>query len=327
MAAQGWYSNAAGAYTANNKLSKKLRTVGQPMFRFRQFSDPQQEYGRKNGKQFLFNRQGNLTTTLDGVYLSEGVPIPKSTVAYSQGTLTVYESGKAVAWSELFDSLSEIEVKEQSIVKSLVNDMAKQLDYRCYSEGANTADVCYIPTGTDANPTGTWDLDGTPSTTATRRVQVYDLKNWCDAFSWGVYGSTQYVPAPPWDGTNYVAVCSISALRSIGDDPEFEKANYYGDPEKLFSGEKGRLGGASASCRMVADNHISGRLSGAYSDECTVFAEDAVIEGVCTAEEVRDGLPGDHGRDQSSAWYYLGGWSKVWPVAAGDNRIIRVRSA
>ena len=58
-----------------------------------------------------------------------------------------------------------------------------------------------------------------------------------------------------------------------------------------------------------------------------MFAEDAVIEGVCTAEEVRDGLPGDHGRDQSSAWYYLGGWSKVWPVAAGDNRIIRVRSA
>jgi hypothetical protein len=86
------------------------------------------------------------------------------------------------------------------------------------------------------------------------------------------------------------------------------------------------MGAAAGSCRMVADNHISGRLTGAYSDECTVFAADAVMEGVCTAEEVRDGLPGDHGRDQSSAWYYLGGFTSIWPVSSGFATIIRVRS-
>lgn len=297
------------------------------MFRYRQFAKMEQKFGRKSGQKFYFNRQSNLSASLDGAYLNQNVAIPRYDVSFSQGTLTALESGRAVSWNSLFETFSEIEVKGQVIVNALVNDMAKQMDYRCALEGVEPSDVVYTPTGTDAVPTATWSVTATAGAAATRKIQVFDIKNWRDAFDWGVYGTSQYAPAPRYDGANFVMVGSVGALRSIEDDPEWQNAQYYGDPEKLFSGEKGRIAGV----RMITDNHIAGRkqLSTShtlYSDECTVFADDAIIEGSCIAEEVRDGIPADFERDMASAWYALTGYSPVWPVAAGDNRIIRVRS-
>ena len=328
MAGQNWFTNAEGAFLSNDTLSEELRTVGQPMFRYRQFAKMEQKYGRKSGQLFLFNRQSNLTAPLTGAYLSQNVPIPRYGVTFSQGTLTARESGNAIPWNELFETFSEQEVKGQVIVNALVNDMAKQMDYRCAIEGVEGSDVVYTPTGTDAVPTATWSVTGTASTPATRRIQVYDIKEWRDAFDWGVYGSNTYAPAPRYDGANFVMVGSVGALRSIEDDPEWQNAQYYGDPEKLFSGEKGRIAGV----RMVTDNHLAGRVNlnsashSLYTDECTIFADDAMIEGSCIAEEVRDGIPSDFQRDMASAWYTLCGFQNVWPVSAGDNRIIRVRS-
>lgn len=321
--ALGWFTNEGGKFLSNDTLSDQLRTVGQPMFRFRQFAKMEQKFGRKHGQRFFFDRKSNLSASLDGAYLNQNVPIPRYDVSFSQGTLTALESGRAVSWNSLFETFSEFEVKSQVIVDSLVNDMAKQLDYRAYLEGVEESDVVYTPTGTDAVPTATWAVNGSAGAAATRAIQVYDVKNWRDAFDWGVYGSNQYAPAPRYDGANFVMVGSVAAGRSIEDDPEWQNAQYYGDPEKLFSGEKGRIAGV----RIVIDNHISGRLTGAYSNECTVFADDAIIEGSCIAEEVRDGIPSDFQRDMASAWYTLTGFSPVWPVAANDNRIIRVRSS
>lgn len=321
-AGQNW-SNTDSQYLSNNTLSKELRTVGQPMFRYRQFSEPYQEFGRKGGKKFLFTRQGNANATTDGAYLNELQPVPRTNVSFNQGELTVFEHGLAIPHSELFDTVSEFEVQSQVIVNALVNNMARNIDLVCYNEGCNTGDVVYTPTGTDANPTATWAVNGTAGAAATRQAQVWDVKNWVDAFNWGVYGSTFIAPAEPQDGENFVTVGSIPMLRSISDDPAWENAQYYGDPEKLFSGEKGRI----YQDRLVADNHIAGRLTTTtYTDECTVFAKDAVREGVCTAEEVRDNIPTDFQRDRASAWYSLNGFCKEWPVSAGDNRIIRVRS-
>lgn len=322
MAGQSWYSNEVGAYLSRDTLSKKVRAKAQPMMRRRQFTEPQQEYGRKNGKRFYFNKRSNVSATLDGAYLSEGVPIPRTGVTISQGTCTALESGRAISHTELFDSFADTETKETIIVSSLSDDMAKQLDYRAYAEGFNLADVVYTPTGSDTVPTETWAVAGTAGATASRKFQVRDLKNIADAFAWGLYGTNSSAPAPPWDGTNFVAVGSVGGMRSIKDDPEWERAQYYGDPEKLFSAEAGKIYGV----RLIADNHISGRLSGAYSDEFEFFGADAVMEIICTAEEIRDGIPGDHGRDRSTAWYYLGGFACIWDYSTdGDNRIVRVR--
>ena len=322
---QGWFSNDAGAYTSNDTLSTQLRTIGQPMFRYRQFADAQQEYGRKSGKKFYFDRVSNLSGTTDGAYLSELSPIPRAAVTVSQGSATAREHGKAVAWSELFESFSEMEVKGQIIVNSLVNNMARNVDYTCYAEGCNLADVVYTPTGTDAAPTATWATNASAGAAATRRLQVYDIKNQVDTFNNGTISGTTYAPAEPWDGENYTAVGSVSALRSVSDDPEWERAQYYGDPEKLFSGEKGRIYG----CRLMSDNHIAGLSSGAYTDEITMFAKNAVIEIVCTAEEIRDDLSGDFERDRASAWYCLNGFAPVWGISSANGgafTIIRTRS-
>lgn len=239
MPGQSWATNAVGKFLSNDTLSKKLRAVAQPMMRRRQFSDPQQEYGRKNGQKFYFDKRSNVSASLDGAYLAANTPIPRTGVTFTQGTVTVYEHGRAIPWNELFETFAEFEVRDQVIVSALSDDMAKQQDYVCYAEGFNLSDVIYIPTGTDAAPTGTWDVDGTPSTAATRKFQVADVKNIVDALKWGYYGTNSSAPAPPWDGVNYCAIGSVAHMRSIKDDPEWEKAQYYGDPEKLFSGEAG----------------------------------------------------------------------------------------
>lgn len=304
-----------------------MRVVGQPMFRYRQFSEPFQEFGSRNGQQFLFTRRGNANSATDGAYLNELQPVPRTNVTTTQGSVTVREHGLAIPHTELVDVLSQFDIPGEVIVNALVDNMARNVDYTCYSEGCNTGDVVYTPTGTDANPTNTWVTDGTTNVAATRKMQVFDIKEMVDAFNWGVYPAStvsQIAPAQPYDGENFPIVGSIPMLRSISDDPAWENAQYYGDPEKLFSGEKGRI----YQARLIADNHIAGRLTTTtYSDECTVFAKDAVREAICTAEEIRQNPGTDFQRDRASAWYYLGGFCKEWPVSAGDNRIIRVRSS
>ncbi len=324
----GWFTNEGGKYLSNDTLSEDLRTEGQPMYRFRQFARMEQKFGRKSGQRFFFNRKRNLSSALTGAYLNQNVPIPRYDVTFSQGTLTALEHGEAVSWNSLFETFSETEVKGAVIVDALVNSMAGQMDYTCYLEGVEGSDVVYTPTGTDASPTATWGISGSAGAAATRGIQVFDLKEMRDAFDWGIYGGVAngtYGRAPGYDGANFVLVASVAAGRSIEDDPEWVNAQYYGDPEKLFSGEKGRIAGV----RVVIDNHISGRLSATtYSNECTMFADDAIIEGSWIAEEVRDGIPADFKRDMASAWYTLTGFKNVWDLSeANDNRIIRLRSA
>lgn len=62
--------------------------------------------------------------------------------------------------------------------------------------------------------------------------------------------------------------------------------------------------------------------------EAVIFGDDAVIEGVVIPEEIRAKVPDDYGRSKGIAWYFLGGWKRVWDFAAdGEQRIVHVTSA
>lgn len=334
MAGQSWFSNEVGKYLSNDTLSRKLRAFAQPQTRWRQFVEKDTQYGKRSGQKLLFDKRSNLSASpADGALLAENEPIPRDRFGLLQGECIARESGRAIGWSELFAQFSEFETRDP-ISSALGDHMARALDYRAYG-AFDTGKVVYTPTGSDVAPTFYWAVDGTAGASAQRDCQVLDLKNIIDAMKEGTYGSgaaatgNNSAPVPFWDGANMVAIGSVSWNRAIKDDPEWERAQYYGDPEKLFSGETGRIYGS----RNVEDNHISRRING-YGGEVTIIGAEAVMEIVVTGEEIREALPADFGRDQAMAWYYLGGYALIWTYGATsgstteyDNRIVRVRSA
>lgn len=302
-----------------------MRELGQPYVRYRQFTTPDPQFGKRHGEYLYFTKRYNAESSITGAILGEDDPIPRIRVRFGQGTLQVFECGEAHKWNEATDSRSEFDVKDQ-LIRSLSNSMALNLDKRAYDEGFNQSDVIFVPTGDIDTPDHQWAVNGTIPTTATRPVMVRDIKYIVSAFKSGRYGSnygTPPVPCEPYDGDNYVACVAVEASHKITDDPAWENPNLYGNPQAFFDGETGKIWKA----RIIEDNHIAGLLNG-QGGEMTVFGKDPVIEAVVTAEEIRESLPDDFGRSNAVAWYAHTGFANNLDYSSdrGANSIVRVRS-
>ena len=309
--AQNWARNEEGGYFANTTLSRTTRHAAQPIMKFRQFVRIEPGYGKGKGDSLDFNKIGNVQT--QGGKLSEQSRIPQTKMLIQRGTLVVDEYGNSIPYTGKLEALSAFDVNN-IITKGLRDDMAKVIDTDVGTQFTN-GDVKYIPTGLAA---GTWDTDGTASTSATKNMTLFHVKEIVDALKTGNFGSgsTGNNPCPAYDDDgNYICIASVPALRGLYDDPEWQSAAKYGAPERLFSGEVGKM----YHCRFVETNH-TGTLSataGTSSDvgEAVFFGSDPVIEGLVIPEEIRAKAPEDYGRDKGVAWYFLGGWKRVWDLS------------
>jgi N4-gp56 family major capsid protein len=321
MAGQVWSVDAVGGYLANRKLSKTMRHATQPMFKFRQFTRAEKAIGKGKGDTVDFNKVSNIQT--EGGTISEASRIPETNILIRRGTLVMEEYGNSIPYTGKLDDLSEFSV-DNIITKALRDDMAKVLDAAVATQ-FKEADLMYIPTSASA---ATWDVDGTPSTTALANLNVFHVKEIVDAMKTGIFGANTGNPIPPYDGENYVCIASVKALRGIKDDPDFEEVVKYADPERLLNGEVGRYYGV----RFIETNH-TGALSngvgtGSVLGEAVFFGADPVIEAIATAEEIRAKIPEDYGRSKGIAWYGLMGFKRVWDFSTdGEDHIVRVTSA
>ena len=111
-----------------------------------------------------------------------------------------------------------------------------------------------------------------------------------------------------------------------------EQKMQYVTPVSEYNNERGRYYG----CRMTEDmNVLSNALGGATYGEGLVFGDEAVIEAIAKAEEIRADIPKDLGRDQKVGWYAILGFAKMWDLAADDlnatgkaiERIVHITSA
>lgn len=311
---QTWSPDASGGYLANDTLSKKVRHAAQPQMRARQFVRKEPGYGKNKGDTVLFDRIANVTT--GGGTISELTSMPEDTFVISQGSCVVNEYGNSVPFTGKLEALAEFDV-ENITMKALKNDMAKVLDAAAMDQ-FQAAPLKAIPEGTVAVPTTTFET--TLAAVADRDAQVADVKNIIDEMK-----STYKVP--PFDGENYICICSVGFARKIKDDPDWEDAAKYGDPERLFRGEIGRYYG----CRFVEETNTLSNTIGAaatYKGEAVFFGEDPVVEAVAVAEELRSKIPTDYGRDKGLAWYALIGWKITYDTAtAGTLKIVHFTSA
>ena len=241
MAGQEFGINSLGGYDANDELSLDMHLQAQPLMRWVQFCDTEENFGANHGDTLLFNKYLNVAT--QGGKIGENDDVPETHGPRKQSSVTISIFANSIRYTEYLMRLTKFDLKNQ-LHRLIINDMAKVFN----TEAANTSTgfratkVKYIPTGDSANPTGTWDVDGTVSTAATRNFSVWDVIEIIEAMKSGYYSSSNAAtPVPPYDDDgNYIGMVSVGAASAIRRDPDFINASLYGDPERLFAGEIGR---------------------------------------------------------------------------------------
>lgn len=309
---QMWTPDASGGYLANTVLSKKIRHQIQPLMKAKQFPRPEPGFGKGKGDTINFNRVANVA--IGGGRISELEKVPEDSYAITQGSVVVDEWGNSVPYTGKLETLAEFDVSNIT-QKALMNDSSKVLDQAVITE-LETSALKYTPTGTETVPTGTF---GTSVTTATRHVQAFDVKELVDG------GQSTYL-MPPYDGENYMILASKGFARKLMDDPDWEDAAKYGDPQRLFSGEAGRYYSARVVVETNGISNVLGTTS--YKGEAIFFGDDPIVEGVALGMEIRAKVSTDYGRDKGLCWYFLGEWGLTYDVStAGMVKSIQVSAS
>lgn len=327
MAGQSWQFNDEGGYFANPDLSRKMRHAAQPMIKFSQFVRPEPGLGKGKGDTLDFNKVTNLVTP--GGKLQEDKPMRTSQFKVLRASLVVDEWGNSVPYTGKLDALSEFNVNDP-VQQALLNDQAKVLDNEIaafYKAGG----IFYVPLGTVGTPTNliVASTTGLPTTdpamaaqNATRNVQMFDVESVRDYMM-------DTLLVPPMEDGNYISIGHTVALRGIKNDSKFIEAAKYGDPERLFAGEVGRIEGV----RFIETNNRGalyrhGTGSPGVCGGMVFFGMDSVVQGTVIPPELRAKRAQDYGRDQGIAWYGLLGWATPWRFHKGDGeaRIVWVTS-
>jgi len=307
MGQQIWAVNSLGGYLSNDELSAKIRVASQPMQKFRQFTKPEDSAGAHKGEYVLFNKISNIVT--QGGVLTETSTIPKTNFTITQGSLQILEYGNAIPYTLKAETLEESSL-QSDVQIALKNDMAKVLDSAAAIEFV-TSKFKVVCLGTAST---TFTTDGTAGGTAGANLSTDNVKDIVDKM--------KINNIPFYDGNNYVAICSTTAIRGLHDS--FEDIAQYTSLESSLSGEVGRY----YMTRFVEEtNFLSNSLgSGSQYGEAVFFGDDAIREGIALPEQLRIDST-DYGRDQGIAWLGLLGFKKIWDYAVdSEERIIHVTS-
>lgn len=314
------------------EVSKKVRHASQPLLKARQFIRTVDSFGKNRGDTVDIYRVPNTGEVESTATIPDGDPIPTTTIGISRQSVTVNQYGKALPFTGMVESLAEVDVENEVILKALKNHMAKSLDTLVIN-AFETSDLIFIPTGASSY---VWDVDGTPSTTATSNITVYHLKQIVDAMMSGEYRDSDGTsrdtlrPTPFYEDDYYVALVSVKFLRGLYDDADFQQVSLYANSEGYYQGEVGRM--PFYHTRFILSNHTAAISNGVGTNsvlgEALIFGEEPVVEAAVTPEEIREKIPGNFGLDKALAWYYLGGFGRVWDASADDEEhIVRITSA
>lgn len=309
---QCWTIDELGGMATSETLSRNVRVVSQPLMKFRQLTRLEMAFGAHNGSKVTFRKMSNLKDR--GRAIGEKELVPNTHFTLSYGEVTVQEWSNSVNYTWTLSLLAKLSIEDMVII-GLMNDMAKTLD-EAASVAFRDADLVYVPTGDVHNKTRTLTTNGEPGAIADRPFSMWDLKNVVDLFRC-VYN------VPAVDNNDYICISSCTGTRGIKDDPEWFASAQYGDPERLFSGEVGKIYGV----RFIEETNVLNPNLPNGLGEMIFIGYDAVIEIVAYAEEIQAKVGADYNRDQGFRWVWVGGFAKVWDFATeGEVRLLRVYS-
>ena len=311
-----WALDATSGTFKNHALSSKLREAALAKSKFMTFVQAEPGYGKRKGDTITIPRIKNLTEPTSGKF-NERDRVPVDTFSMSTVAITVTYYGRAVEFTDMSQLLSSFDLKD-AIQKKLRAQMTLTLD-TAIAAAFKTAKISFIPTSL-AN--GTFDTDGTPSTTATQNLTVAHLQVIRDYMM-----DTIHVPGYG-GGDDYYCLAATKACRGIRRDPDFIEAHKYSGPTYLVTGEIGKI----ENIHIIEVNHtnaLSGsKGSGSVLGEAMVFGDDAVAMAVAQDPELRAAIPGNYGLQHGVAWIGLMEYGLIWDTANdGEARVIYVTSA
>lgn len=310
-----WQFDAPSGVYKNHSLSSQLRMAAIADTKFMQFVRPEGGYGKKKGESITITRVANIDVPTDG-RLVENNRIPEDELTLSTTAITVSEWGRSVPYSSLSEDLGKFNV-ENMIQKKLKDQMALTLD-NAAADAFTGGLVKAIPNGVASL---VFDTDGTASTTATANLNMYHVEQIRDY----MYSTLN---VEPYEGDDYICICSTKAKRGLISDPAWETWHKYTDPAAKYKSEIGRI----ENIRFIETNNtsaLSGSLgSGGVLGEAVFFGADAVAMAVAEDPELRIGMPQDYGRQKGVAWYGILEFGRVWDSASpGEGRIVHLASA
>ena len=314
MAQFQWQFDAPSGVFKSHAMSQKLYMAALENSVFMDFMQPVDGYGRKKGDTVTLTRIASMTepTSPD---LTEGERIPEDQYSISTTSITVNEIGRAVPFTSFAEDLTFFDL-ENGIQRRLRDQMRLSLDTKA-ATAYKTAQVKYIPPGVAA---GTFDPDGTASTSATANWNVFHIEEVRDYMFDTLY-------TPPWEGDDYVGIFRTLGLRGIKRDPAWEEWHKYTDPQAKYNNEIGRV----ENIRHVETNHANAlgkKGTGSVLGEGVVFGQDSVAMAEVLTPELRAEVKGDFGRSRAVAWYGILNFGIIWDTAnAGQARIVHVTSS
>jgi N4-gp56 family major capsid protein len=311
-----WTLDAPSGVFKNHALSSKIREAAVADSVFMPYVDVEPGYGKRKGENVTITRIKNIPEPTTAKF-SENDQIPVDQFAVNTTQIGVSYWGRAIRYTEQSDLLSHFDITDK-IQRKLKQQMQLVMDTGA-AGGFKLAKVKFIPTSLTG---GTFDTDGTPSTTATENLTVSHVKVIRDYMS-----DTLHVPG--WrGGQRYVCLASTKALRGIKNDPEFMAWRQYSDPKGAF--DNGKIGQIE-NIDFIEVNHTNAlsnaKGSGSVLGEAVIFGDDAVAMAVVKDPELRMALPGNFGMQYAVAWVGMLDYGIIWDTANdGEARIVHITS-
>lgn len=316
---QSW-STIEGSIYGNAELSKKARMIAHKQMSLLDIVEPAGEFklGRKSGDKIGFRLVGRIST-LATTPLPETTTVPFGKPPVYHGTSQVNRYAYAVPWTGTRQDLDRIDVEETTI-RSLRDHSARTHNKLIYDVLVAGRSYTYVMTNTASSPTHAWLADGTVAGTATRQLQLYDLRK--------IKYRAKTVNMPPADGKNYFLYGSPlieDGVNSDVQDQGFVDVSKYAPSgaEGALQGEIGKIQGIRIAC----DNDV---IPDETYGSGFVVGEEACKEVMVYPSHFRANmnLGGDFGNQQGICWQSLLGYKVVWNhTTHGQGSVIHITTA
>jgi N4-gp56 family major capsid protein len=292
-------------YAVRDVYSAEIFFAAQPIMKFDQFTTKKTELGTQSGRTIQMNKYGNLKR---GGRLTEAVKIQTQGMSLTQSSITVYEYGNGIGFSE---ALLQMAFFDQLAAASMLlgRDLAIVLDLALRDVAVAGTNVIYG--------------GGKASRLTLTSADVFDTSVIKDAVE-----ALETTNSPKWANDHYICFCHPHQARGLRDDNDWINASLYAGATQIYMGEIGRYedvrfisttvmpnGANSAVDAVTGDytdpgyvaalNNGAGDSSDVY--QAVFFGEFAVGHAVGLPVELRDNGVADFGREHGLAWYAIFG--------------------
>ena len=323
MSAHNWTYDADIGVHKNHFMSNKLLLTALGACKIVPFTKPFPGVGNTvKGKGETINIMHlNELTDPTTTALEEDTRVPIDKLTLGNRTVTLVEWGRGVEYKNLAEQLSKFRPSSY-LQKALMRQMERALDTTAAAAFKHTdVKICFIPTSLTG---GTFDTDGTPSSTATANLTFDHMGVLADYIAGDIH-------TPPYEGDDYIMLSCRKTLRGLKQDTLWQSVHLYLQKGDLFF--KGEVGKAeNIRCIQVDREAALSNTAGASTvlGEAVVFGDEAV--GYAEAESPQlyatPNYQDDFGRSKAVAWHSIYVFGSVWDSADdGKAKIIRVTSA